>query len=1340
GQNSGGGQGGALVEVGGTAGIPGEMGGSAGQAGGSGDHPPRCSVGYVWDGTECYPASCVRFVDWQSLAPDPDGLSWETAFTEVSAGIDAATSAVGSACPKGAHVWVAAGTYYVYGTGSGTPADTIALQSHVAVFGGFSGQELDLDDRDWESNVTVLDGHASAGSTEQVYHVLTCYGTAGCGEGGARLDGFTVTGGNAAGTSGLDGHGGGLRLEQGVLAIDHCRFAGNAAGNPSNSALGDGPAIYGYLGGISITDSHFVRNTSPRGSGAVHIANAALEVRDSLFQSNGLSTYQDTVSVTDTVFENTEGLTGPALSIFRCEGVAVVEGCSFLGDLSPNRTNTLSVGTSTAVIRDSLFYRNIGCLGTAVDARGGAEVTIERSRFIENRGVSGGAISSQTASTVEIRNSLFVDNEVNVDPASTFGPSGSAIANRANVRVVNSTFYRNTSQSAGVAVISNVDASATTEVQNSILWANTPMNFDDSVGTSFVVQYSTFDGVWEGSGSHTITEDPRFRNTDEAAAPLDLRLTACSPSVDAGASDVAPVTDIEGHLRVGPPDHGAYEFDPEGACDDGVGCTRDTAVCDEDTGVVLCLSVPVTACANDDGCCPAGCGTASDADCSDRCGNGAVDPQETCDGDCPTQCSDGNACTIDLLSGSSGNCSAACTYNLIHECVDGDGCCPAGCTTAADDDCSTTCGNGTIDDGETCDGDCPVTCDDADSCTMDWLTGNPDLCSAACIHQRRFEPNDSDGCCPEGYVNYQDRDCPAVCDNGIVEDGETCEGDCIESCTPDGDACTLDVFTGTPETCDALCQYVDVTECQDGDGCCPGRCVAGLDDDCTVECYEDADCAPAGMLCIESLCVACDTREHCGPACTVCDLNAHCAPVEGVNTCECNEGAPGDGVSCESCIRYVDLDSTAVDPVGETWGTAFRSVNEGVAAAALVTADDRCAGHAEVWVAAGTYFVYRTSTANTINLANGVAIYGGFQGNEASREERDWDLNPTVLDGCRSAESCGLSDRVLHVVTTGNYAVIDGFTITHGYAYNRSVTNGACGGGVYAAGPVTLRNCRVNNNYAGVDDGSSHYCGGGGLHTRAGATIENCTFEYNGASALGGGAMRLLYGTNRVEGCVFRNNWATYYGGGAMTSMSGTTTVVDSHFEENRATYDMPDSPNGVGGAIRVESGTVNVSGSLFFGNYAYYAGDAIQVGDRYAGGSTGTLNVVNSTFDGNSIGMRESSSVTIANSILWGAAYQHNFVTYSNTEDGYPGEGNISAEPRFVDPANGDYRLEPCSPGIDRGNDTVAPALDILGNARVDDTGVPNCDGANPEADDCDWISDMGAYEYVGAPSEDCP
>ncbi|MBK9032871.1 MAG: hypothetical protein IPL61_16635 [Myxococcales bacterium] len=66
------------------------------------------------------------------------------------------------------------------------------------------------------------------------------------------------------------------------------------------------------------------------------------------------------------------------------------------------------------------------------------------------------------------------------------------------------------------------------------------------------------------------------------------------------------------------------------ACNDLVACTTDTLTAGGSC-TAACANTPITAPMNGDGCCPPGATSATDSDCVAGCGNGVVDPGETCD-------------------------------------------------------------------------------------------------------------------------------------------------------------------------------------------------------------------------------------------------------------------------------------------------------------------------------------------------------------------------------------------------------------------------------------------------------------------------------------------------------------------------------------------------------------------------------------------------------------------------------------------------------------------------------------------------------------------------------------
>lgn len=92
------------------------------------------------------------YVDGGASGND-NGSSWSDAFRNLRSALAAASS--------GDEIWVAAGTYYP--DEGGTAVDdarnsTFTLVNGVALYGGFSGSETLLSEREWEGNETILSG------------------------------------------------------------------------------------------------------------------------------------------------------------------------------------------------------------------------------------------------------------------------------------------------------------------------------------------------------------------------------------------------------------------------------------------------------------------------------------------------------------------------------------------------------------------------------------------------------------------------------------------------------------------------------------------------------------------------------------------------------------------------------------------------------------------------------------------------------------------------------------------------------------------------------------------------------------------------------------------------------------------------------------------------------------------------------------------------------------------------------------------------------------------------------------------------------------------------------
>jgi len=79
-----------------------------------------------------------------------------------------------------------------------------------------------------------------------------------------------------------------------------------------------------------------------------------------------------------------------------------------------------------------------------------------------------------------------------------------------------------------------------------------------------------------------------------------------------------------------------------------------------------------------------------------------------------------------------------------------------------------------------------------------------------------------------------------------------------------------------------------------------------------------------------------------------------------------------------------------------SWRFAYRDLQD-----ALARARNGCGS--QIWVAKGTYYTHTDTDPMywdvSFELVDGVALYGGFAGNETSRNQRNWRTNETILNG-----------------------------------------------------------------------------------------------------------------------------------------------------------------------------------------------------------------------------------------------------------------------------------------------------------------------------------------------------
>ncbi len=279
-----------------------------------------------------------------------------------------------------------------------------------------------------------------------------------------------------------------------------------------------------------------------------------------------------------------------------------------------------------------------------------------------------------------------------------------------------------------------------------------------------------------------------------------------------------------------------------------------------------------------------------------------------------------------------------------------------------------------------------------------------------------------------------------------------------------------------------------------------------------------------------------------------------------------------------------------------------------------------------------------------LRIDRSVALYGGFAGGERKRENRDFRSLPTVI--------AGTGGRGLLILEAPGVR-LDGIVFRGG--------NASEGGAVHASGVE-------------------------------GFVIAECRFEGN--QAIAGGAVFARGGFGRVENSYFAGNRA-WRNGGAIAVEQAALQIVGSIFLDNAAGASGQTLTGG--GAVYTQGiGTV-IANCSFFGNRTLYA--------RNRGGGL----------------FAYLADTRVENSILWGnnAAIDPEIALFVSPaasvaasdvdQDGFAGiQGNLRADPRWVDPGRGDLRLHEDSPCIDAGAATVPlPPRDILGQPRLQGASV---------------------------------
>jgi predicted outer membrane repeat protein len=406
---------------------------------------------------------------------------------------------------SGYEIWVAAGTYKPT-TDTTNRTATFQLIDGVAVYGGFIGTETARTQRNPTVNVTILSGDIDNndsqtpiitdiatvdGNTTNSYHVVT-------GATGATLDGFTITAGNANGSSDPNENGGGMYNNSSSPTLTNVTFS-------SNSAYGGGGGMYnGSSSNPTLTDVTFSGNSAGGGGGMQNYNSSNPTLMNVTFSSNwahsggGMQNWQSS---------------SPQLMNVTFSGNVVFEGDG------GGMFNALSSPTLTNVTFSSNWAISFG----------------------------GGGMSNDTSSPT-LTNVTFSSNWAKV--------TGGGMENYlSNPTLTNVTFSGNSATNSGGGM-NNSYKSSPAMIHNTIFWGNAAGSgaqiYNADAGSKPFMAYDVVQGGCPSGSTCTIiiTADPKLGTLGNYGGfTWTIPILPGSSAIDTGYDTTCPATDQRGVTR-----------------------------------------------------------------------------------------------------------------------------------------------------------------------------------------------------------------------------------------------------------------------------------------------------------------------------------------------------------------------------------------------------------------------------------------------------------------------------------------------------------------------------------------------------------------------------------------------------------------------------------------------------------------------------------------------------------------------------------------------------------------------------------------------------------------------
>ena len=295
----------------------------------------------------------IIFVDHNATG-NADGTSWQHAYTSLQ-------DALAAAVPDN-EIWIAQG---IYRPTTGTDRSiSFEIPDHVSLFGGFTGTETELQQRDWEGNKTILCGNIGneSLSTDNSYHVVK-------GGNSIVLDGLIIQNGYADGGDN-NNFGAGMFNQSGLsgILLENCVFRNNTAIGSGGAIANNHSGMHTGVSDIQAVNCTFYNNIAHFEAGAIGNWNTEMDLFYCTFAEN---TDNGSFAGSGAVYYWGGGSGSPQ-----------IENCTFYNN-SGGTTGAIH-GRASGIniqVKNSLFKGNIP---EDIVLTSGASVSVSYSRIIQS--------------------------------------------------------------------------------------------------------------------------------------------------------------------------------------------------------------------------------------------------------------------------------------------------------------------------------------------------------------------------------------------------------------------------------------------------------------------------------------------------------------------------------------------------------------------------------------------------------------------------------------------------------------------------------------------------------------------------------------------------------------------------------------------------------------------------------------------------------------------------------------------------------------------------------------------------------------------------------------------